>query len=54
MSVRVKSSMYIMKMLENNKHDDTHDSKDHDTYDDKHDIKHGKMHGSKNWVDGFY
>ena len=34
MSVRVKSSMHGMTMLENNKLDDTHDSKYHDRFDD--------------------
>ena len=54
MSVRVKSSMHIMKMLENSKHDDMHNSKCHDEYDDKYDNKDGKIHGSKNRIDGFY
>ena len=53
MTVRVKSSMHIMKMLAINKHDNTHDSKYYDKYDDKYDNKHGKMHGSKNSIDVF-
>ena len=51
MSVRVNSSMHIMKMLENNKHNDTHDSRYHDKHDDKLDNKHEKMHGNNDGLD---
>ena len=52
--MRVNSSMRIIKMLENNKHDITHDCKCHDKCDDKYDNKHGKIHGSKISIDDFY
>ena len=54
MSVRVKLSMHIIKMLETTNMILRMLPKYHDNCDNTYDNNHGKVHGSKNSIDGFY